>query len=122
MIDNVSDSFGVEHIVDGNLDGADLGPTHHADGVVMAIVRLGRHPDPLPDAVAGHDICKAPCLPLKIIKRNVHVAKNDGDLVAVFGGRSAGHVPDRIPIANVAHVYILSLLFLGFPYCLQERL
>jgi len=122
VIDDVSDLFGVEHVIDGNLDGADLGQTHHADGVVMGIVRIDRHPVALPDAVAGHEIGKAPGLPLKIIKRNFHVAKNDGDLVAVFGGRPAGHVPDRIPIANVAHVYILSLLFLGFPYCLQERL
>ncbi len=84
MIDDVGNFFGVEHVVDGNLNGADLGQAHHADGIVVRIVGVDRHPVALFDAVAGHEIGKAPRLPLEFIKRNLLVAENDGDLVAVF--------------------------------------
>jgi hypothetical protein len=68
MIDDEGNFFRVEHVIDGNLDGADFGQSHHADRIIMGVIGVNGDPVSLPDTVAGHQIGKAPRLPFQIVE------------------------------------------------------
>ena len=71
MIDDETYFLGVEHVVDRDLDSANLSQTDHADGVVVRVVRIDRHPVTFFNPVADHEVGKTPGLPLKIIERKL---------------------------------------------------
>ena len=68
MIDDVGYFFGVEHVVDGNLDGADFGQAHQAYRIIGRVVSVYRHPVAFFNSVACHQVGKTPCFPFEIIE------------------------------------------------------